>query len=169
MSTYKSKKYLMLVDYIKSNQNNFYRLAFTYVKNKDESLDIVQESIYKALTCIDNLNDTSFMKTWMYRIIVNTSITYIRKNKRIILMDEVPDIISADVDSAEVLDLYNAIDRLSENYKTVITLKYFEDLKIDEIALITDCNVNTVKSRIYAAINKLRVIMKGGIYDEAKI
>lgn len=169
MSTYKNKKYLILVNYIKENQNNFYRLAKSYVKSKEEALDIVQESIYKALTSIEGLKNIEYMKTWMYRIIVNTSITYIRKNKRIVLTDEMPDFICTYTDTAEILDLYNAIDRLSESYKTVIILKYFEDLKIDEIALITNCNVNTVKSRLYSAIDKLKVIMKGDIYNEEKI
>lgn len=164
MSTYNNCNYTKLVEYIKANQNTFYRLAYSYVKHQDTALDIVQESIYKALTSVNSLKNPEYIKTWLYRIIVNTSISYIRKNKRIIVTDEVPEVIQYDdVHFADKLYLYAALDRLDEKHKTVIVLRYFEDLKIEEIAKITECNVNTVKTRLYAGIRKLKAMIEGEV------
>lgn len=164
MSTYNNCNYTKLVEYIKANQNTFYRLAYSYVKHQDTALDIVQESIYKALTSVSSLKNPEYIKTWLYRIIVNTSISYIRKNKRIIVTDEVPEVIQdEDVHFADKLNLYAALDRLDGKHKTVIVLRYFEDLKIEEIAKITECNVNTVKTRLYAGIRKLKAMIEGEV------
>lgn len=162
MSTYNRKNYIKLVDYIKTNQDDFYRLAYSYVKNKEEALDIVQESLYKALSSIDTLKNISYMKTWLYRIIVNTSLSYIRKNQKIILMDEIREVSEPEKSEvADRIDLYSAIDMLDDKHRTVIILRYLEDIKIGEIARVTDCNINTVKSRIKSATQKLRMILEG--------
>lgn len=162
MSTYNKKNYIKLVDYIKTNQEYFYRLAYSYVKNKDAALDIVQESLYKALSSVDTLKNISYMKTWLYRIIVNTSISYIRKSQKIILMDQIREVNKPEKSEvADRIDLYNAIDMLDDKHRTVIILRYLEDIKIGEIARVTDCNINTVKSRIKSAIQKLRMILEG--------
>lgn len=170
MSTYNKKNYIKLVDYIKTNQDDFYRLAYSYVKNKEAALDIVQESLYKALSSVDALKNSSYMKTWLYRIIVNTSLSYIRKNQKIILMDEIREVSEPEkCEVADRIDLYSAIDMLDDKYRTVIILRYLEDVKIGDIAKITDCNINTVKSRIKSAIQKLKMILEGEGYSGSKI
>lgn len=162
MSTYKNKNYIKLVDYIKTNQEDFYRLAYSYVKNKEAALDIVQESLYKALSSVDTLKNIAYMKTWLYRIIVNTSLSYIRKNQKVVLMDEICEVSEPKKSEVEDrIDLYSAIDKLDDKHRTVIILRYLEDIKIAEIARVTDCNINTVKSRIKSAIQKLKMILEG--------
>ncbi len=61
------------------------------------------------------------------------------------------------IDSYEDIDLKRALDELPYKYKTIIILRYFEDMKIEEIAAILDINVNTVKTRLYKALEKLRI------------
>ncbi|WP_105616675.1 RNA polymerase sigma factor [Vallitalea okinawensis] len=164
MSTVPNKHDQLIVDYIKEHQNDFYILAYGYVKNRESALDIVQESILKALSSSGRLKDSSSIKTWFYRILVNTSISYIRKNKRIIYFDEVPEIESPVNTHIDInFDLYNAVDQLDTKHKSVIILRYFEDMKIEDIAFILHTNVSTVKSRIYNAIKKLKKIMEGDI------
>ena len=55
------------------------------------------------------------------------------------------------------MDLQDAIDQLPTQYKSIIILRFFEDLQIDEIAEITGVNVNTVKTRLYTALRKLEL------------
>jgi len=55
-----------LEDFIIKNREPFYRLAYSYVKNVDDSLDVVQESIYKAFSSIDSLKDFGYIKIWFY-------------------------------------------------------------------------------------------------------
>ena len=88
----KSEKFQLVENYIVENQNAHYRLAYSYVKNKESALDIIQESIMKALKSIDSLEQIQYLKTWFYRILINTSIDFINKNKRmVVLEDEVLD------------------------------------------------------------------------------
>ncbi|CAH2215441.1 sigma-70 family RNA polymerase sigma factor [Tepidibacter aestuarii] len=160
----KDKNYDELVKYITDNQESLYRFAYTYVKNQQEALDIVQESIYKALSSINTLKNSQHMKSWLYRIIINTSITHIRKTKKVLPIDQIndkPDCREHDLDRN--IDLHEAIDKLDENQKTIVVLRYFEDMKIDDIAKTIDCNVSTVKSRLYTALDKLKIIMNKGV------
>ena len=143
--------------YIVSHQEDFYRLAFSYVKNRDAALDVVQESIVRALSKSDSLRQPEYMKTWFYRILLNESMNHYRRNKRLVpLEDSVADGPAPAGDPAERLDLYAAIDRLDPKEQAIIRLRFFEDMKLEEIARITGVNLNTVKSRLYKSLRKLR-------------
>ncbi|HJB79689.1 RNA polymerase sigma factor [Flavonifractor plautii] len=143
--------------YIVSHQEDFYRLAFSYVKNRDAALDVVQESIVRALSKSDSLRQPEYLKTWFYRILLNESMNHYRRNKRLVpLEDSVADGPAPAGDPAERLDLYAAIDRLDPKEQAIIRLRFFEDMKLEEIARITGVNLNTVKSRLYKSLRKLR-------------
>lgn len=148
-----------LTNYIKENQEKFYRIALTYSKNEDAALDIVQEAIVKALNNINKLKKEEYVKTWFYRILINECLQYIKKSKRISIY-EFQDIESQiewnDDISINGIDMYKYIESLDSKLRTVIILRYFEDMKIEEIAKITKTNVNTVKSRLYKALQVLK-------------
>ncbi|MBC8536109.1 RNA polymerase sigma factor [Feifania hominis] len=147
-----------LLCYLYQYKDDFYRLAYGYVKNEQDALDVVSDSLYKASSYFHTLQNKSYAKTWFYRIVVNTSIDFLRRRKRSNVVDE--DIASLpyhDPDSVELVDLRNGIDRLAPKFKTVIILRFFEDLKLEEIAQIQQCSINTVKSRLYAALRKLKL------------
>ena len=148
-------------DYIINNNELFYRLAYSYVKNTDDALDVVQESIYKAFSSIDSLKDNSYIKTWFYRIIVNTSLDLLRKRKREVVTDEeyIFDENNGECDKYHDIDLKNALDDLPEKYRSIIILRYFEDLKIEEISKVLNENINTVKTRLYKGLKILRISM----------
>ncbi|WP_118962064.1 sigma-70 family RNA polymerase sigma factor, partial [Bacillus cereus] len=65
-------------------------------------------------------------------------------------------------DNYEYIDIHSALNQLPMQYKTIILLRYFEDLKIEEIAEIVEENVNTVKTRLYRALKLLRTILTEG-------
>ena len=71
-----------LINYIRDNQDKLYRMAFSYTKNEDAALDIVQEAITKALKNIDKLKEEKYVNTWFYRIVINECLQYIKKTKR---------------------------------------------------------------------------------------
>lgn len=145
--------------YILDNREMHYRLAYSYVRNKDDALDIIQESIYKAIVSLSSVDKIDYLNTWFCKIIINTSLDYLRKSKRITVGNEeileTMDLGSFDV--YENIDLIDAIEGLPEIYRSVIVLRYFEDFKIKEIAQILDENINTVKSRLYKALEILRM------------
>lgn len=141
--------------YIIENREYYYRLAYSYVKNEADSLDVIQESIIKALISIESLKEIEKVKSWFYKIVIRTSIDYIRKNKKYNDMIDISEIINnGKSDQYKDLDLYKALD---ETYKTIIILRYFEDMKINDIADILDENPNTVKTRLYAGLKKLKI------------
>ncbi len=154
-----------IADYVIRYKENIYRLAFSYVKNVDDALDIVQESIYKAISSMDSLKNPDYIKTWFYRIVVNTSLDFLRKKKKVNIVEEevLINLDSGVVDEYENFDLQCALDNLPDNCRTIIILKYFEDLKINEIAEILNENTNTIKTRLYKSLKMLRINMN---YDE---
>ena len=156
------KKIEALKEYVETNRQAFYRLAFSYTKNSDAALDVVQEAILKAIDKIDSLKEPAYLKTWFYRILVNESLTYFRRNKKLVIVEDFP-VEQATPDDcenvAESIDMYNALQALKPKIRTVIILRYFEDMKLEEIANITQTNLSTVKSRLYKGLELLKILI----------
>ena len=155
----KSKLEKELTNLILENKESFYRVAYSYVRNQQDALDIVQNAIHKALTHIDTLEKQVSLKSWFYKIIVNNSLDYLRKHKRLRVVDDtvMEALANGREDKYHDLDLQEAIDHLPDKYRTIIILRYFEDMKIEEIAQVIDENVNTIKTRLYKALKILRL------------
>lgn len=156
-----------LVVYIIENNDKFYRIAYTYTGNKENALDCVQNAICQALEYSGSLKNINAVRTWFYRILVNECLQYLRKTKKEIISD--PFEIKQDsytekryeeVEIAIGSDVYNKVLQLSLEQRTVVILRYYEELSLKEIAKITDTNESTVKSRLYSAIGKLAKTVK---------
>ena len=160
-----------LVIFVENNQERFYKVAYTYVKNREDALDIVHNAIVKALQSYHRLKKPDYAQTWFYRILINESVSFLRKKKRILSLEEIPSLQScsdtsgSELHKDEYIDLYTAIDKLPPEMKTIIILRFFEDVKLDEVAEITSTNLSTVKSRLYRALKYLKVDMEGLEYD----
>lgn len=156
----------LIKDLIINNRNSYYRLAYSYVHNREDSLDIIQEAIFKALSKSKTLVNPDAIASWFIRIITNTALDYIRKNKKYVYVeDEVLEVTGPQtVDKYEEFDLMEAIDKLPTRNKTVIILRFYNDMKLEEIAQIMNENVSTVKSRLYSSLKKLKLEL-----DEEKV
>lgn len=155
-----------IAEHVLKYKESHYRLAYSYVNNADDALDIVQESVYKAILHKGSLKNPDYLKTWFYRILVNTSLDFIRKNRKVEVADEeiLDGLDSGTNDKYENFDLKMALDNLPVNCRMIIILRYFEDLKIEEIAEILNVNANTVKTRLYKSLKTLRIKMED--YEE---
>jgi len=158
----KNKKETELIAFIMDNKASFYRFAYSYVRNQEDALDIVQDSIHKALKKQHQLKDISMMKSWFYRIVATTSLDFLRKKKRWHVTDDenLEILASGLVDTYKNLDLEQAINQLPPSYKAIVILRFFEDLKLEEIASVLGENINTVKTKLYKALKILRTEMK---------
>lgn len=139
------------------NYDKFYRLAYSYVHNQSDAMDIVQEGAYKAIYKSNLLSKPEYASTWIYRIMINETFTFLRKNNK-----EFSDITEIDVpktDSYMNFDLEKAIDSLDPIDKVIIQLRFFEDYKLEEIAEIIEENLSTVKSRLYRSLKKLKITL----------
>lgn len=163
---YGDRKLESLKEYILSEQNKFYRLAYSYTINRDDATDVVQEAIYKAIVKVNSLNNADYVKTWFYRILINESLNYIRKNKRQTQKEGlIENSIYEDEDIALNFTVFNAVSELEPKMRTVIILRYYEDMKLTEIAKVTNSNINTVKSRLHKALDLLKITIRSDDFE----
>ena len=150
--------------YISQHINNIYRFAYTYTINQEEAEDIVNESVLKALKSISSLRNPDHIGTWFHRIVANTALTNIKRNKKIVYMDPF-DMTNVKDDGEYFSDISfeQMIGFLEPKYKSILVLRFFEDMPLEDIALILDENLNTVKSRLYKALKILRIDMEGSL------
>ncbi len=157
----KDKKNKILIEHVLLEKyNQYYRLAYSYVHNETDASDIVQSGAYKALKSSHTLKQPEYVETWIYRIMLNECFQYL-KRPQFLSYEEVQEENEIGIleDNDGNVDLQRALDELSDKDRVVIILKYFEDKKLEEIADILEENVNTVKSRLYRSMKKLRVVL----------
>lgn len=149
---------------ILASYESLYRLAYTYVKNRDDAMDVVQESVCKAISSAAALKSQQAVRTWLYRIVVNTALDTLRKRGRETPYEQLPD--PGREDAYEDVDTLRALDVLDPRERTVVVLRFFEDRKLQEIAEISGENLNTVKTILYRSLRKLKVHMTEGEFHE---
>ena len=178
MNEYMSGVYEELTEYIIQNQRQFYRLAYSYVKEEQTALDAVQNAIIKALENYQSLRNREYLKTWFYRIVVNESLNILRKAGRELPCEEESLLETSQeqqlrqdeqygnpetIVTQRPQELYDAILQLPETMQTVIKLYFFEELTLAEISEVTGVNLSTVKYRMYEGLKKLRGYIKEGV------
>jgi len=152
--------------------NYIYRL----VGNRDDALDICQETFLKAYQQISYLRDYKKFKGWLFKIGRNFSITYYRSKNQSKTSNVVENQQELDnlllrkyreksgnqrkLEPAELrLLVEGALNKLNFEQRETVVLKIFEGLKFNEIANISGCPVSTVKSRMYLGLNQLKDIL----------
>ena len=154
----KQTLYELLVSYIVENQNKFYRVSYSYARNQEDALDIVQNAVCTALESYKNLRNADAVKTWFYRILINESLAAIKQRKKELLSDDNPQKEEAYYEKGyeQQDDIKEELDRLEEDIQTIIRLRFFEELSLKEISEITGLNLNTVKTKLYRGLKLLR-------------
>ena len=146
------------------NYERYYRLAYSYMRNEDDALDVVQESAYRAIRDCRKVRNKDYLSTWIYRIVVNTALDMLRRKKKENITEELPEIPVED--QYQDLELRTVLNQLDDKSRTIILLRYFEDLKLEDIADIVGDNLNTVKARLYRSLKKLRQNLEAEHYRE---
>jgi len=149
------KKREVIEQLLLQNYNKYYRLACSYVHNDSDAGDIVQNGAYKAILNSHKLKNIEHAETWLYRIMLNEIFTNFREKESASLEEISYE--QGKEDTYENLDLQKAINTLDKKDKAVVVLRYFEDMKLEEIAEVLQENLSTVKSRLYRSMKKLRV------------
>jgi len=154
-------------------KDKVFQLCFRILGNRHEAEDMAQEAFIRAYVNISSFNIDLKFSTWLYRIATNLCIDRIRKKKPDYYLDaEVSGTdgltmysqIASDTilpeDEIESLELQETIQReitkLPEKYRSVIVLKYIEELSLNEISEILDIPLGTVKTRIHRGREALR-------------
>lgn len=153
---------------IKNNKEYLYKMAFLYVKDEQDALEVIHETVYRAFLNIEKLKKAKFFNTWITKILINVSIDFLKKKEKNEMLDESTPIKKerCEISTEEKLDLYNAIDLLNDNYKTVIIMMYFNDMKIKDISKVMETPENTVKTYLRRAKQALDEVLKEGYLNE---
>lgn len=158
----------------------FHQLVATYqerlywhirkiVMNHEDADDVLQNTFLKVWRSIDNFREESSLFTWLYRIATNESITFInaKKKKNFMQMNDVSEFLMDNLTSDPYfegdeiqLKLQKAILRLPEKQRIVFNMKYFDDLKYDEMSEILDTSVGALKASYHHAAKKIEDYLK---------
>lgn len=148
-----------------------YKIAYVYMKNEADALEVFQETVYKALVSIGNLKEERYFSTWLTKILINSAVDLLRKRKRVIPMER--DVIEYKtapyIESERHSELLEAVMELDEKYKEVLILRFYKDFSVKEIAEILDCPEGTVKTKIHRGVNLLRTKLKEDCVNEETI
>ena len=150
-------------------RERIFSVIYNLTGNREDSSDLTQDTFIKAFQSINRFKANSSFFTWLYRIAVNTTLTFLRKNKlrRFLSFEKIQE----DGESAEVIDalvskslsdrdtlrrelqekLNEALQRLSFKHRTVVTLFEIDQLSHKEIAEVVGCSEGTVRSRLHYA------------------
>ena len=144
-----------LGELIIASEETLYRVAKSLLYNDADCADAIQEAIVKAFSKLHTLKEDTYEKTWLVKIVMNECYAIMRKEKRIISLDDyqMEDQASEQDDYSE---LYEAIFKLPEPVKLCVTLYYLEGYSVKEVAQILDVTESAVKNRLL----KARAVLK---------
>lgn len=134
------------------------------VLNHDDANDLLQNTFLKAWSNIDSFRGDSLLSTWLYRIAVNESITFLNKQRSLnnvsiddtdtFLLERLKGDPFFDGDAAQ-MKLQEAILRLPEKQRIVFNMKYFEEMKYEEMSEILNTSVGALKASYHHATKKV--------------
>lgn len=149
-------------------KDSIYFMALKMVNNKDDAMDLTVETFAKAFENLEKYKPEYAFSTWLFRIATNNSIDFIRKKRlNVVSIDALaeeqgedqylqvraegfnPEEISIRKQESEKLK--NMVEQLPLRYRTLIVLRYYEELSYDEIAQQMDIPIGTVKAQLFRA------------------
>lgn len=155
------------VSLIDEQQDKVYRMIFAYVKNEFDAVEVYQQVVMLAFERLSQLKEDAYFSTWLIRIAINQSITYVKKRDRENqVIPKTNHWLRNNLSNLEEqMDLWDALDALPDNYKTTLLLRFYQDYTVRQIAEIMEKPIGTVKTHIRRGLERLRDQMKG-VYDD---
>ncbi|HTV62586.1 MAG TPA: sigma-70 family RNA polymerase sigma factor [Verrucomicrobiae bacterium] len=162
---------------IKRYQERIYATIYHMTSNHEDANDLAQESFLKAYQALKSFKGGSSFYTWLYRIAVNKTINFLkqRKNRQHLSLNDLdfntehdPDLVALISDKTprreagltELQEKLNAaLLKLSEPHRLVVVLHDVQGMSHEEIAKVMDCNIGTVRSRLFYARQQLQAML----------
>jgi RNA polymerase sigma-70 factor (ECF subfamily) len=159
---------------VRRYQERIYATVYHMTSNHEDANDLTQETFIKAFRALKSFKGDSSFYTWIYRIAVNKTINFLKQRKNRVQMslndmdfnaENDPDLVALvsektprrDLNLSELSEKLNgALLKLSEHHRMVVTLHDIQGLSHEEIGKIMDCNVGTVRSRLFYARQQLQ-------------
>jgi RNA polymerase sigma-70 factor (ECF subfamily) len=153
---------------VRRHQQGVWRIVRRYVRREADAADVTQLVFVRAFKGLAGFRGAASVRSWLYRIAINCSLSWLRDHRReqpaeiaedaIVEAAVAPANISAGEDQAQ---LRAAIAQLPPKQKLVLELRVFDDLSFKEVAELADCSENTAKVNFHYAVKKLRDILGG--------
>lgn len=158
------------------HEGYLYRLCYSYLHNKEDALDVVQEIFIKVIRNINSFDENRDFAPWLKKIAINTSLNYLRdsQKKNHLSLDyenegnaTFLETLAADDNLEEKIvqkstrdSIQKCMEHLPPHYRIVLTLRYLEDLSYQEIATLLEQPLGTVKNSLFRARSLLKETMQ---------
>ena len=137
-----------------------YRLAMSIVCDQEDAADAAQEAVCTAYQKLDTLHRKERFKPWLLRILANECYGILRQRQRFVESDAIPASDSPGPEAETSSDLWQAVQDLNEQYRSVVVLYYYEGFTTREIAVILKISESNVKTRLSRARKRLRDMLE---------
>lgn len=148
------------------HQNQVYRIAYSYTRNKEHSLDITQNVFIKVYENLHKFRGDSQFKTWLLRITCNESQNWIKKNLRYQREEDLEPLLNREQTRLNQEDellarenrtlLLHSLYELNTRHRLAVVLRYFENYSINEIAGVLHCSDGMVKNILFRSLQKMK-------------
>ncbi len=140
----------------------YWQIRRMLLKHEDTD-DVLQNTFLKAWQALDNFRGDALLSTWLYRIAVNETLSFIEKQKRQgVCFDPEAGGVAAQLECDPYFDgdeterqLQEAIAQLPERQRQVFLLKYYEEMKYEEMSQILDTSIGALKANYHHAVKKI--------------
>jgi RNA polymerase sigma-70 factor (ECF subfamily) len=141
-----------LGEIILASERQMYATARSILQNDTDCADAIQETIVKAFSHITELRQEKYAKTWLMRILINESHNLLRKNSRIVSLEDYAGAEEAKMpEKQDYSDLYKAMQQLNEELRMTVVLYYMEEFSVREVAAIMEVSEGAVQKRLARA------------------
>jgi RNA polymerase sigma factor (sigma-70 family) len=154
-----------------------FSLSLKMLKDREEAEEVAQDTFLKIYKSLSKFNGESKLSTWIYKVTFNTCLDRLRKNKRSQAVES-----RADFTEQEAISVLNVLDSIEEGERNLViqdclrelpgedgfllTLYYFQEQSLDEIAKVIGISPNNVKIRLYRSRKKLAILLKEHLEPE---
>jgi RNA polymerase sigma factor (sigma-70 family) len=156
---------------VNRHKDKAYNLAFRICCSHEEAEEIAQDSFLKAYRALASFKRQSSFSTWLYRIVYNTAVSYVRiKKKEVLSLDDFPadatDFIGTGSSEEEAESEYRrslinfAFQKISEEERSLITLHYYEEMSTEEISEVTGISKSNIKVKLFRARQKMYQVIE---------
>ncbi|WP_138751313.1 RNA polymerase sigma factor [Paenibacillus sinopodophylli] len=157
-----------LLQLIKADQDAYYRLAYSYMRNEHDAMDAMADMIVTLYEKLDQLHKSEAFYSWSKTILVNRCKTLLRKQERFVSFEDedasLADGLTEDNSYHNMeseMDMQTLLTHLNAQQREAIELRYIHDLPYQTIADMTGAPLGTIKSRISQGIQKLKAMIGG--------
>lgn len=151
---------------IMNNIDYLYRIAYTTLRNENNIEDAIQNTILKSFEKIHTLRKEEFFKTWITKILINECKNLMRKEKKIVYLEDIEREEDLYTQEKEVkMDIKEVLKHLNDDYREVVNYYYIQEKKVSEISKILKVPEGTIKSRLSRARKMMADMLKYDIEE----